>query len=135
MAERGRGGRGGRGRGRGGGGGGGATSSMNLMAQRLGTTAVALRQMKTQFDPEPIFPNFLVPRPTKLTQEEIGMVRYYKSVRNKILEETPFYITGMKRPVPVDDEDDGTLFIYIRPADTVLLFWLVVLVCIFEFFV
>jgi hypothetical protein len=82
-----------------------------------------------------MFPNFLVPRPTKLTQEEIGMVRYYKSVRNKILEETPFYITGMKRSVPVDDEDDGTLFIYLRPADTVLLFWLVVLVCIFEFFV
>ena len=85
---------------------------MNLMAQRLGTTAVALRQMKTQFDPEPMFPNFLVPRPTKLTQEEIGMVKYYKSVRNKILEETPFYITGMKRPMPVDDEDDGTLYTY-----------------------
>jgi hypothetical protein len=120
MAERGRGGRGGRGRGRGGGG--GATSSMNLMAQRLGTTAVALRQMKTQFDPEPMFPNFLVPRPTKLTQEEIGMVKYYKSVRNKILEETPFYITGMKRPVPVDDEDDGMHYLYLRTADILLLF-------------
>jgi hypothetical protein len=102
MAER-----GGRGAGRGGRGRrGGASSSINLMAQRLGTTSLALRQMKTQFDPEPTFPNFLIPRATKLTREEVSMVKYYKSVRNKILEETPFYVTGMKRPA--DDEDDGT---------------------------
>lgn len=80
---------------------------MNLMAQRLGTTTLALRQMKTQFDPEPTFPNFLVPRPTKLTRDEVGMVKYYKSVRNKILEETPFYVAGMKRAAVADDEDDG----------------------------
>lgn len=77
------------------------------MAQRLGTTALALRQMKTQFDPEPMFPNFLVPRPTKLTAEEVAIVKYYKSLRNKILEETPFYVLGAKRTVK-DDEDDGT---------------------------
>ena len=109
MAERGRGRGGGRG-GRRGGGGGGASSAMNLMAQRLGTTALALRQMKTQFDPEPMFPNFLVPRPTKLTLEEAAVVRYYKSLRNRIVEETPFYVTGMKRPA-VDDEDDGIVLL------------------------
>jgi len=119
MAERGRGRGGGRG-GRRGGGGGGASSAMNLMAQRLGTTALALRQMKTQFDPEPMFPNFLVPRPTKLTLEEAAVVRYYKSLRNRILEETPFYVTGMKRPA-VDDEDDG-----IVPSRRVLVFAVVV---------
>jgi hypothetical protein len=53
-----------------------------------------------------MFPNFLVPRPTKLTLEEAAVVRYYKSLRNRIVEETPFYVTGMKRPA-VDDEDDG----------------------------
>lgn len=61
--------------------------------------------MKTQFDPEPMFPNFLVPRPTKLTGEESAMVKYYKSLRNKILEETPFYVLGVKRRVEEDDED------------------------------
>ena len=79
---------------------------MTLMAQRLGTTALALRQMKTQFEPEPMFPTFLVPRPTKLTGEEVARVKYYKSLRNKILEETPFYVLGAKRAVK-DDEDDG----------------------------
>jgi len=32
-------------------------------------------------------------------------VKYYKSLRNKILEETPFYVLGAKRAVK--DEDDG----------------------------
>ena len=33
-------------------------------------------------------------------------MKYYKSLRNKILEETPFYVLGAKRAVK-DDEDDG----------------------------
>jgi len=34
------------------------------------------------------------------------MVKYYKNIRNKIAEETPFYITTRKRPA--EEEDDGT---------------------------
>jgi DNA-directed RNA polymerase III subunit Rpc31 len=101
MAERG-GGRGGRGR-RGG------RNIATVLAQQLGTTATALRKaVKAGYEPEPTFPNFLVPRPTKLTQDETTTVKYYKNMRNKIVEETPFYITGRKRPA--DDEDDGRKF-------------------------
>jgi hypothetical protein len=98
MAERG-GGRGGRGRR------GGRGSNMGVLAQRLGTTIGNLRNMKTDYEPEPTFPNFLVPRPTKLSQDEINAVKYYKNLRNKILEETPFYVLGKKRPA--EDDDDG----------------------------
>jgi hypothetical protein len=95
MIERGR----GRGSGRGG-------TNMNMMAQRLGTTSASLRNMGSlKFDPEPTYPDFLIPRPTKLTLDETTMVKYYKNIRNKILEETPFYITTTKRPL--EDEDDG----------------------------
>jgi hypothetical protein len=97
-----------RGRGRGGGRGGRGGTNLNMMAQRLGTTSTALRSMGSfKFDPEPTYPNFLVPRPTKLSVDETTMVKYYKNLRNKILEETPFYITGKKRPA--DDEDDGMI--------------------------
>jgi len=102
MAERG-GGTGGRGRR------GGRGSNMNVLAARLGTTVTNLRTIKAVYEPEPTFPDFLVPRPTKLSQEEMNAVKYYKNLRNKILEETPFYITGKKR-VAEDDDDDGKLF-------------------------
>jgi hypothetical protein len=92
----------GRGRGRGGGRGG---TNMNMMAQRLGTTSTTLRNMSLKFDPEPTYPDFLIPRPTKLTLHETTMVKYYKNIRNKILEDTPFYIITTKRPI--EDEDDG----------------------------
>jgi hypothetical protein len=100
MAERG-GGRGGRGRR------GGPGSTMGVLAQRLGTTVTNLRSIKAVYEPEPTFPNFLVPRPTKLSQEETNAVKYYKNLRNKILEETPFHITGKKRVADDDDHDDG----------------------------
>jgi len=106
MAERGGRGRGGRGRR------GGAPSSMTIMAQRLGTTTSNLRSLQTKFEPEPTFPTFLVPRPTKLSQDEINMVKYYKNIRNKILEETPFYVIGKKRPA--DDEDDGIAMLGVK---------------------
>jgi hypothetical protein len=98
MAERG-GGRGGRRGGRG--------SNMGILAQRLGTTVGNLRSMKATYEPEPTFPAFVVPRPTKLSQEETNAVKYYKNLRNIILEETPFYITGDKRAA--EDNDDGVL--------------------------
>jgi hypothetical protein len=95
-----------RGRGRGGRGGGRGGTNMNMMAQRLGTTSTALRNMGSlKFDPEPTYPDFLIPRPTKLTLDETTVVKYYKNIRNKILEETPFYVTTTKRPI--EDEDDG----------------------------
>jgi hypothetical protein len=40
-----------------------------------------------------------------LSVDETAMVKYYKNIRNKILEETPFYVTTTKRPI--EDEDDG----------------------------
>lgn len=78
---------------------------MNILAARLGTTVTNLRTIKAVYEPEPTFPDFLVPRPTKLSQEEMNAVKYYKNLRNKILEETPFYITGKKRAA--EDDDDG----------------------------
>jgi len=78
---------------------------MGILAQRLGTTVTALRSAKANYEPEPLFPEFLVPRPTKLTPDETNMVKYYRSVRSRILEDTPFYVIGKKRPA--DEEDDG----------------------------
>ena len=81
---------------------------MGILAQRLGTTVGNLRSMKATYEPEPTFPAFVVPRPTKLSQEETNAIKYYKNLRNKFLEETPFYIIGNKRPA--EDHDDGALF-------------------------
>jgi hypothetical protein len=79
---------------------------MNVLAARLGTTVTSLRSIKAVYEPEPTFPDFLVPRLTKLSQEETNTVKYYKNLQNKILEETPFYVTGKKRAA--EDDDDGT---------------------------
>src|SRR5271170_375337 len=101
MAARG-GGRGGRGRGRGG----SRTSFLSGIAQQMDTTPNKLWKRDVGYEPDPTFPNFLLPRPTKLTPEEVSTVKYYKGIRNKILEETPFYVTLKKRPAE-DDDDDG----------------------------
>ena len=97
MAERGRG-RGGRGRGRG-------ATTIGIIAQKLNTSISSLREIRSTTEPQPLFPPFIVPRPTKLSKDEVDMVKYYKSIRTKIHDETPFYITGKKRPA--EDEDDG----------------------------
>jgi DNA-directed RNA polymerase III subunit Rpc31 len=100
MAERGRGrgggGRGGRGRG---------ATTIGIIAQKLNTSIGSLRQIRAATEPQPLFPSYIMPRPTKLSKEEVDMVKYYRNIRNKIAEETPFYITPRKRPA--DDEDDG----------------------------
>jgi hypothetical protein len=97
MAERGRGGRGRRG---------GRNTFLNSLAQDMNTTPAKLRKANLGYQPEPTFPDFLVPRPSKLSQDETNMVKYYKNLRNRILDDTPFYITVRKRPVD-DDDDDG----------------------------
>ena len=96
MAER-----GGRGRGRRG----GRSAFLTKMAQDLNMNPSKLKAMNIDYEPEKRFPDFIVPRPTKLSQDETNMVKYYKNLRKKILEETPFYITPKKRLA--DDEDDG----------------------------
>jgi DNA-directed RNA polymerase III subunit Rpc31 len=97
--------RGGRGAGRGRRGGGNA--SIIAIAQKMGTTATEIRKnVKASYEPEPLFPAHLVPRPTKLSQDEIDMVKYYRGLRTRILEDTPFYIIPKKRQID-DDEDDG----------------------------
>ena len=100
MASRG-GGRGGRGRR------GGRTSFLSGIAQQMDTTPNKLWKRDVGYEPDPTFPQFMLPRPTKLTPEETSSVKYYKGMRNKILEETPFYVNWKKRPAE-DDEDDGT---------------------------
>jgi len=98
MAERGRGRGGGRGRGRG-------ASTIGIIAQKLNTSIRSLRDIRSTTEPQPLFPPFIIPRPTKLSKEETDMVKYYKNIRTKIIEETPFYIVGKKRPA--EDDDDG----------------------------
>ena len=105
MSERGRG-RGGRGGGGGRGRGRGATT-IGIVAQKLNTSIGNLRQIRPTTEPQPLFPPFVLPRPTKLSRDEIDMVKYYKNIRNKIAEETPFYISARKRPA--EDENDGML--------------------------
>jgi len=68
-------------------------------------TPAKLQSMNVDYEPEKTFPDFLFPRPTKLTQEETSMVRYYKNLQRKILEETPFCINWRKQQV--DKDDDG----------------------------
>lgn len=97
MAERGRGGRGRRG---------GRNTFLNSLAHDMHTTPAQLRKANLGYQPEPTFPDFLVPRPSKLSQDEANTVKYYKNLRNRILEDTPFYIAVRKRPAD-NDEDDG----------------------------
>lgn len=66
-----------------------------------------IRKVPHSYEPQPLFPPYWVPRPTKLKTDEINAVRYYKNIRNKILEETPYYITVRKRSGEQDEEDDG----------------------------
>ena len=97
----------GRGRGRGGRGRRGASYTLiKDLSKELHTTPNKLRIGDVSYEPEPTFPKFILPRPTRLTQDEVNMVKYYKTLRTKIREETPFYITVRKRPVE-DEEDDG----------------------------
>ena len=103
MAERG--GRGGRGR-RGG------RTFLSRTAQSLDINPAQLRKMQLAYEPEPMFPKFHIPRPTKLTPEESNAVKYYRSLRTRILEDTPFYITTRKRPAE-DDEDDGADILFL----------------------
>ena len=106
MTSRGGGGGGSRG-GRGRRGGASRTSFLSGIAQQMDTTPNKLWKRDVGYEPDPLFPPFLLPRPTKLTPQEASAVKYYKGIRNKILEETPFYVTLKKRPAE-DDEDDGT---------------------------
>jgi DNA-directed RNA polymerase III subunit RPC7 len=62
---------------------------------------------KDSYEPQETFPKFTIPRPAKLKAGEVSAVRYYKSLRSKIREETPFYITVRKRGFEEDEEDDG----------------------------
>jgi hypothetical protein len=97
------------GRGRGRGRRGGQSAFIASIATELGTTPVKLRKSNNQsYEPQPTFPKFILPRPSLLSQEETNMVKYYKSLRNKIKEETPFYITVRKRPAE-NEEDDGSI--------------------------
>jgi hypothetical protein len=95
------------GRGRGRGRRGGHNSIINSIATDLGTTPNKLRKTNNQnYEPQPTYPNFIIPRPSHLHLDEANMVKYYKNLRNRIKDETPFYITVKKRAAE-DDEDDG----------------------------
>ena len=76
-------------------------------AQSLEMSAQQLRKMPNSYEPQPLFPQYWVPRPTKLKPDETNAVKYYKNIRNKILEETPFYVTVRKRGLDDDEEEDG----------------------------
>jgi hypothetical protein len=97
------------GRGRGGRGGRGRNTLLGSIATSLDTTPAKLWKRDVTYEPEATYPAFTLPRPTKLTAEEVSTIKYYKGLQNKILEETPFYITVRKRPAE-NDEDDGTVF-------------------------
>jgi len=115
MSERG--GRGGRGGGRGGGRSRGRAKK-NPLLDMIPTADLGIpgnkrgkAQDKSNYDPQPTFPKFTVPRPAKLKQEEINVVRYYKSLRTKIQDETPFYIMVRKRGFEEDEDDDRLAFL------------------------
>jgi len=115
MSERG--GRGGRGGGRGGGRSRGRAKK-NPLLDMIPTADLGIpgnkrgkAQDKSNYDPQPTFPKFTVPRPAKLKQDEINVVRYYKSLRTKIQDETPFYVMVRKRGFEEDEDDDGLTFL------------------------
>ena len=100
MSGRGRGGRGRRG---------GGLTFVNAVAKDMKISPNKLRKTNQSYEPEPTYPKFLLARPTHLHRDEVSAVRYYQTLRTKILEETPFYIAVRKRPAD-NDEDDGIAF-------------------------
>lgn len=76
------------------------------LAKDLNTTTNKLLTTDVSYEPKPAYPKFSLPRPTHLTRDEVNMVKHYKTLRTKIQEETPFYITVRKRAAE-DEEDDG----------------------------
>ena len=104
MSGRGRGGRGRRG---------GNHTFVNAVAKDMKISPSKLRKTNQSYEPEPSYPKYMLPRPTRLHGDEASSVRYYQALRTKILEETPFYITVRKRPAE-DDEDDGMAFWLLR---------------------
>jgi hypothetical protein len=103
-------------RGRGRGRRGGRTSFLSTIAKEMNTTPSKLWKMNPGYEPEPTFPHFTIPRPTKLSQEETNAVKYYKNLHRKIMEETPFYVGPRKRAAE-EDEDDGKICLCVRLTD------------------
>jgi hypothetical protein len=93
----------GRGRGRGRG---GRNTALESMAREMNITPAKLKNMNFDYEPEKTFPDFILPRATKLSEEETTVVKIYKNLRRRIMDETPFYIVPRKRAVD-DPEDDG----------------------------